>query len=386
MTDWRPQQYQVRGRELNIDPKVLESAVQVGTEIIRIDPELPPVFTLRHLAHLSSTDYGFLRSVVRRTIPEPYRTFSIRKSISTPKTENFRVISVPNPALMQVQRWIAHRILNRSRPHWASYAYAPKSNILEAAKMHCGSRWLVKLDVKNFFESISEIAAYRAFRSLGYQPLTSFELARICTRVRQNKRASFRIQWAAFKMADYKISAYHYAQVGYLPQGAPTSPMLSNIAMTKFDERLSRIAGSHSLVYTRYADDICFSTKRDDFDRSHAMKVIGEVYAEMGTIGLSPNWTKTQVLPPGARKVVLGLLVDGERPRLTREFRARLRQHIHFLLHPEIGPARHAERRQFASVIGLRNHIYGLISYARLVEPSFADQCVTELAALSWPI
>jgi RNA-directed DNA polymerase len=97
----------------------------------------------------------------------------------------------------------------------------------------------------------------------------------------------------------------------------------------------------------------------------------------MGRIGLSPNLTKTQVLPPGARKIMLGLLVDGKIPRLTREFRACLRQHIYFLTHPDIGPARHAGRRQFASVMGLRNHVYGLISYARMIDPAFADQCET---------
>ena len=72
----------------------------------------------------------------------------------------------------------------------------------------------------------------------------------------------------------------------------------------------------------------------------------------MGRVGLSPNVTKTRVLPPGARKVVLGLLVDGQEPHLTREFRARLRQHIYYLLHPDIGPVRHAAKRGFISVRG----------------------------------
>jgi RNA-directed DNA polymerase len=377
MTDWHPQQYRASGLEINVDPDVLENSVLTGTEIVRVDPKLQPVLTLRHLAYLTNVDYGFLRSIVSRSVADPYRTFSIRKSLSIPKTENFRVISIPDPALMRVQRWIAHRILSRGRPHWASYAYAPKSNFLAAARMHCECKWMMKLDVKRFFESISEIAAYRAFRSLGYQPLVSFELARICTRVRRTKVPVSKTRWFGLQLAEYKIGAYHNSALGYLPQGAPTSPMLSNIAVATFDDRVMKIAESYSLVYTRYADDICLSTKRSDFDRSQATTLIGKIYAEMGRIGLSPNLTKTQVLPPGARKIMLGLLVDGKIPRPTREFRACLRQHIYFLTHPDIGPARHAGRRQFASVMGLRNHVYGLISYARMIDPAFADQCET---------
>lgn len=287
---------------------------------------------------------------------------------------------------MRVQRWIAHRILNRGRPHWASYAYAPKSNILAAARMHCECKWMVKLDVRRFFESISEIAAYRAFRSLGYQPLISFELARICTRIRRMKHSVSETHWFNVQRAEYNISAYRSVRLGYLPQGAPTSPMLSNIAVATFDERVMKIAETCSFIYTRYADDVCLSTKRSDFDRSQARALIGKVYAEMGKVGLSPNLTKTQVLPPGARKVILGLLVDSKTPRLTREFKARIRQHIYFLTHPDVGPTLHAGRRQFASVMGLRNHIYGLISYARMVEPAFANRCATALAGVKWPI
>ncbi len=152
--------------------------------------------------------------------------------------------------------------------------------------------------------------------------------------------------------------------------------------MISLDEEIASIAERHGLFYTRYADDIALSTRDCSFTRRSAAKVIGRVYGAMGRHGLSPNRTKTRVAPPGARKIVLGLLVDGDRPRLTREFRSTLRQHIHFLRHRHIGPVLHAQRRGFASVLGLQNHISGLIAYARHIDSDFADQCAKDIRSV----
>ncbi|MGH8508245.1 MAG: reverse transcriptase family protein, partial [Gammaproteobacteria bacterium] len=143
--------------------------------------------------------------------------------------------------------------------------------------------------------------------------------------------------------------------------------------MIEFDKRAVGISDAHGLVYSRYADDLCLSTDNSTFSRGEATTVIGKIYRVMTDFGLSPNITKTRVSPPGGRKVTLGLLVDGSEPKLTREFRASLRQHIYYITHPTIGPAKHAAVRRFDSVMGLRNHIQGLISYARHIDPSFAD-------------
>jgi RNA-directed DNA polymerase len=83
---------------------------------------------------------------------------------------------------MHTQRWIAQNILNAVDPHPASFAFAPRRSLLDGASRHAGCSWLIKLDLRNFFESISERRAYRVFKQLGYGGLISFELARICTR------------------------------------------------------------------------------------------------------------------------------------------------------------------------------------------------------------
>ena len=161
--------------------------------------------------------------------------------------------------------------------------------------------------------------------------------------------------------------------------------MLSNLVMIEFDNSIADLAKKNDLVYSRYADDLCFSKGDVNFSRLKASKIIGQVSAEMGKVGLSPNVTKTKVSPPGSRKIVLGLLVDGTEVRLSRQFRARIRQHIHYLTHPNIGPARHAEKRKFASTEGMRNHIEGLIAYAHDIDPGFAANCRIKLKDVRWP-
>ena len=100
--------------------------------------------------------------------------------------------------------------------------------------------------------------------------------------------------------------------------------------------------------------------------------------------GLSPNRAKTKIVTAGSRKIVLGLLVDGELPRLSREFKSNLRMHLYYLNHPMIGPRGHAESRGFESIIGLRAHVRGLIAHAQLVEPEYASARLEEFNNIAW--
>ncbi|MBI4968119.1 MAG: RNA-directed DNA polymerase [Rhodospirillales bacterium] len=374
MTMWRPQSYQRRGKELGIEETLLARACAIGSAVIAVNPALPPVFTLRHLAYQVDADYGLLRAIISRSLRDPYKVFRIRKRPSTVGEKRFRVICVPDPELMRVQRWISQRILSHANPHSASVAYAKGSTILAGAEPHCGCRWLIKLDVRNFFETISEIAVYRVFRSLGYQALVAFELTRLCTRLGTKTPLRIGQRWQVHFGRHMVIGDYSASRMGHLPQGAPTSPMLANLAVLAFDGEVNEIANKHGLIYTRYADDIALSTTDKTFSRTVAAKVIGEVYAAMGRYGLSPNVTKTRVSSPASRKVVLGLLVDGNAPRLTREFKANLRRHLHYLGRPDVGPAKHAAARGFAAIAGLRHHVEGLVAFARQIEPEYGER------------
>jgi RNA-directed DNA polymerase len=84
---------------------------------------------------------------------------------------------------MRLQRWIAQNILALAKPHSCSFAYFPDRGVLEAAQRHSGCTWLVKMDIRDFFDSITERRVYRVFRAMGYSALLCFQLARISTSV-----------------------------------------------------------------------------------------------------------------------------------------------------------------------------------------------------------
>jgi RNA-directed DNA polymerase len=170
-----PHQYRRKAESLGIPQQVVRHAVEQAENVER--EGLPAILTIRHLAHLTGADYKYLRSIVART-HDGYAPFTIRK-----RNGGRRLIAAPEPELLAVQRWIAKRVLLKREVHPASMAYARGASPLACAKRHVDARWVVKLDIHDFFESISERRVYFAFRECGYQPLIAFELARLCTRV-----------------------------------------------------------------------------------------------------------------------------------------------------------------------------------------------------------
>ena len=392
MPPWRPQPFRTQALTDGRSPDVVAHAVAAAEAVQARHANLPPVFTLKHLAVLADVDYGVLRNIVARNDLDPYRVFRIRKRPAHDGEVRYRIIAVPRPALLKVQRWITQLILANITPHSASVAFSKGDKLLHAAAPHCNCHWLIKLDVRNFFESINEVAVYRVFRSLGYQALIAFEMTRLCTRLGGHSRFRAGPRWNARFGKWTTISAYNIYRadfgpdIGYLPQGAPTSPMLANLTMRRFDAQVTDIATKYNLVYTRYADDLTLSTPERGFSRAVASRVIREIHSAMRMAGLAPNIAKTRVTPPGARKVVLGLLVDTDAPRLSREFKASVRRHIHYVTRTDVGPIAHARARGFSSVAGFRHHLEGLVSFARQIEPDYARACIQALAGVEWPL
>jgi len=376
---WKSQRYLGQGRKAGIPEEILQNAVSTAGEM---KLGLPPVLSLNHLSFLAKVPHKELREIVERTA-SPYTNFRIEKRPLPGEPIRYRIISVPSARLMRVQRWIDQHILKRIQPDEASMAFSEKNSVVEAAMLHCNAKWLVKVDVKNFFESITEQQVYRVFREVGYQPLVSFELARICTRQAVTPKHGKR--WRSGVCRWTTIPSYYALQLGYLPQGAPTSPRLSNLVARSLDVDVRKIATAEGLRYTRYADDLVLSSDTVEFRRSLANKIIGQLHDALRSNGFSPNMAKTQIVPPRGRKVVLGLGVETDQPKLTRQFKARVRQHIYYLRHPDFGPARHAEECGGASIYGLRNHVQGLLAFAKGVEPEFANKYTAEFQKIKWP-
>ena len=360
----------------------------IVNEIRSSNPALPPLFTLAHLAHEVGVPYKFARSIVARTeAKEHYAVFKIQKR-SPSAVKQYRWIAAPHPQLLKIQRWINQWILKKLPVSEAAFAYVEGGSAYRAACVHRNARWLMKVDIASFFESILETRIYKVFLAAGYQPLLSFELSRICTRI-ANPEIERTVSTNGFakvknKGTEHVIEAYASYSLGHLPQGAPTSPMLANIVAKDIDDEIFVLANRYGLRYSRYSDDIVLSSNEKIFGKAQASKVIGKLYAILRRAGFEPNVEKTKVSGPGSKMIVLGLLVDGDRPRLMAEFKDKLRMHLYFCRTQS--PQAHAIARKFDSLIGLKNHLLGLISYARLVDSNFADQCLIELNSCHWPI
>lgn len=375
MSRWPPHLYRTEAIKRGLSLPTIEAVIERTERAAQ--RQIPPILTLAHLGAETQASYQFLRDIVTRRV-DPYRTFRLRK-----RSGGWRTICIPDPSLLRVQRWLNDHVLQKLASHPAAMAYKRGCTPLACASVHSGARWLVKVDVRQFFESISEIQAYRVFRGADYGSLISFEMARLVTRLSTSRARLEAPPWKARHPFRYRVSEYQSPRIGHLPQGAPTSPMLANLAMVQCDRILEEYTRCYGVTYTRYSDDLIFSSG-EPFERKNATSLIRRVYEILGSHGLSPQTSKTIVAPSGSRRVVLGLLVDQASPRLTREFRSRLENHVFHLCTK--GPVRHAEKRGFVSVKGMRRHIEGLLAYAMSVDPEFARRQQDRLASVEWPL
>src|SRR5690349_10183264 len=144
-----PQLYRLNGRNRGVPDEVLEAAIAQAT---RVEQDgYAAVLSLGHLAHQTGASYSYLRGIVARR-RDPYHSFEIRRR----NNPNPRLISSPDPVLMCIQRWILQHIVSKAPNHSSSYAYQTGRCIRQCAEQHVGSRWMIKLDLHDFFHSIDE--------------------------------------------------------------------------------------------------------------------------------------------------------------------------------------------------------------------------------------
>jgi len=159
--------------------------------------------------------------------------------------------------------------------------------------------------------------------------------------------------------------------------------MLSNLVMRKVDELLEKLASNSGMRFSRYADDIVFSCE-DKREIKDLHRVKRKILNVLNNAGFKPNLRKTVIRGSGTRKIVLGMLVDGPHPRLTREYKDMIRLHLHYLAHPNFGPANHAETRK-TSISKIYHHVLGLIYWAKSVEPEYGAQALEDFNSIKWP-
>jgi len=350
---WSSHSYVQEGLKLGYPKEVLENAVDQSEALINQHPSLPSILSLKHLSDRTRLDYHLLRNYVSRVNQNAYKKFSIAK-----RSGGRRYIFTPDNNLMHLQRWINEHILKKIQPHVSSHAFTKGSSIQKCAIKHCGAKWLIKIDVMDFFESISEIQVFRLSPR------------------RRHK------QWRV-KRKNKSIPQYSQSLLGYLPQGAATSPLISNLVMKECDEKLALLASKYGLVYTRYSDDMSFSTRSKNLTRTKAKQIIKEVYELLTKAGYRPQLRKTKIVSPGSKKIILGLNVDGSMPRLQKQYKDRIRQHFYYI--EKYGLNAHLHNRGFDSVWGFKCHLKGLIDFANMIEPNYAGVLLDRYKKIEWP-
>jgi retron-type reverse transcriptase len=273
-------------------------------------PELPTAKALADAMGITMPELRFLafdRALSRVT---HYQRFLIPK-----KSGGDRLISAPMPRLKRAQYWILDNILAAFPVHDAVHGFAEDRSIVSNALPHVGREVVVNLDLKDFFPTLTWKRVKGKFRGLGYSEAVATVLALLCTEPDVD----------AVELDGERL----YARKGTrrLPQGAPTSPALTNLICARLDRRIAGVASKLGFSYTRYADDMTFSASGEAANKTGTiLKAVNDIVAAEG-FAVHPD--KTRVMRRHRRQEVTGLVVN-ERlgvPRDTlRRFRALLHQ------------------------------------------------------------
>ncbi len=290
-----------------------------------IDRNLPVIFNTSNLAALVGYKTQYLKRAALYT-NYFYRNFTITKA-----NGKLRTLKEPLPSLKEVQIWILQNILYSDSVTVSKYAkaYVKKRSLLDNAKWHKGKDKVLTIDVSNFFGSITRDSVENIFKKLGYSYSISNLLSKLCC-------------------CD-----------DCLPQGAPTSPVLSNVYMFDFDSIISKYCSENNLRYTRYADDLTFS---GNFEEGSLVSFVRQALLKFSLI---LNEDKTKLMKRNQRQLVTGILVN-EIMQVPKRERLLIRQEIYYI--EKFGLNSHLEktnnkRRNYLP------HLLGKINYALFLNP-----------------
>lgn len=263
-----------------------------------------------------------------------YRTRKLAK-----KNGGFRTICMPLEYLKLVQRWINKEILYKIPISEYATAYHKGAKLIDNAKPHISKKYVLKLDLKDFFGSISFEQIYSCvFNSRRFPKHIGVMLTELC------------------------------CKNGSLPQGAPTSPAISNIVMRGFDDAFGNWCKKQGFSYSRYCDDITVSG-----DSSLYVAFV-KVKSMLESMGFELNGEKTHFITNASRQTVTGLCVN-ERARIPADYRRNLRQEIYYAEKFGVSNAvQYAGRTDFifegmVDTEGYLMHLEGKIRYILQIEP-----------------
>lgn len=268
----------------------------------------PIILNSYHLSNLVGIKWDILKKLINDNVSS-YHKFYITKKDRISKRE----ILAPSQELSYVQKYICTEILNKVRISDACYGFVSGKNIIDNAKKHLNSEMILNIDLKDFFPSISSDRVYYIFNKLcGYDKTLSFCLTKLVT---------------------YR---------NMVPQGACTSPIISNIVLYMLDIRLLKLAEKNNINYTRYADDITFSGTKNQINHRFYSLVRKIVEDE----GFKINDKKVHFSSESQRQEVTGLIINNGNVRIKRNYIRKIEQELYYI-----------------GKFGLENHIKNMGTY-----------------------
>lgn len=249
--------------------------------------QINDVINLCQLMKISLKDLYYIIN----NIDKYYNYYNIPK-----RNGDVRLICEPKPKLKYLQKYIQKNILENIPCSDFSMAYKKGVSIRDNAKYHINQKYILKMDLKDYFNNLKGSSVYNLFEKIGYDPNVSYILSHLC------------------------------CLNGSLPQGAPTSPYLSNLLTYNLDIDLNNYCKSENrnLNYSRYSDDIVIS---GDFN---AKEIIPEVIHIIRKHQLIVNYDKLVVIGQHKKQEVTGIVVN-DKIQVSKSYRKKIRQEVYYI-------------------------------------------------------
>lgn len=316
----------------------IRAACEYAENLLKLG--LPVIFNREHLAILLGCSNTDLSYISRNIESKYYHRMYIPK-----KDGQQRELMIPAVRLRAMQRWILDNILYEMPVSKYSTGFVKQKSIVANAASHVGKDCIINVDIKDFFPSITRNQVYRIFYYYGYTDQVSFILSRLCT-------------------------AYDK-----LPQGAPTSPYISNIVCLKMDKRLSKLAESFGCAYTRYADDITVS---GNYGIGKILPLIKSIINDEGFI---LNENKTRIQYSYQRQEITGLVVNDRKIRVNSKYKKKFKQEIYYC--KRFGVRNHLEHIHVDKAF-YKEHMYGKAYFIKMIEPEVGKALLLSLDEIDW--
>ena len=346
------------------------------TAMARTRWPVPALDDLDDVARLLDLDQGHLAWLAdpehrqRRTPAGPLQPYHHRWLPRSGRVP--RLLEIPSRRLRVVQRLLLDRVLGLVPVHPAAHGFVPGRSALTGARQHVGQEVVLSFDLSAFFATVPAGRVYAIARSAGYPEPVAHFLTGLCTTATP---VAVIARMPRGGTAEHRSLLRHHLAAGHLPQGAPTSAHLANLAAFRLDARLSGYAAAIGARYTRYADDLTLSGGRRVRGRAD---VVGRAVARIvADEGFRLNQSKTRVRHRGDRQSVTGIVVN-ERTGVGRAEYDRLKATLHNAVRS--GP----QSQNLDGVASFREQLTGRVTWVEQVNPSRGQRLRDLLERIDW--